>query len=296
MRTRKLLRDDMRTDIWRVVAVAGVFGMAADIAAAHEDRLNSNATHDDRSSQTASRPQGADTSVLHGFEKSVQSAPENNQQNAPRTESSRRREHDDGVGYELGEELVEGFMDVAMTLLAEGGRSTLRRLDPAADAPSHRDDGDPSIPFVRYDFGYQRVSARIDAHINRLEGGYGPVALFLEDYSFNETSPASTLNIRRHMLLYRMSGKLAEIDIGLGESVISGMQRTAVGAVSLRGRFMLGENVSMEFMPIWGGGMSDYELALQWGRQYGSLKTGYRTLHSPGASLSGPFAGFALYF
>jgi hypothetical protein len=272
--------------MWRVVILAGIFGMAVDIAAAHEDN----------SSPNSSSSHGADTSVLHSFEKSVQSAPENNRQNNPQTASSPRREHDDGVGYELGEEIIEGLLDVTMTILAEGGRSTLRRLDPAMDATLQRTDGDPSIPFVRYDFGYQRVSANIDAHINRLEGGYGPVALFLEDYSFNETSPASTLKIQRHMLLYRMSGKRAEIDMGLGESVISGMRRTTVGAVSLRGRFMLGENVSMEIMPVWGGGMSDYELALQWGRQYGSLKIGYRTLHSLDASLSGPFAGFALYF
>lgn len=88
----------------------------------------------------------------------------------------------------------------------------------------------------------------------------------------------------------------AEIDIGLGESVISGMQRTAVGVVSLRGRFMFGENVSVDIMPIWGSGMSDYELAMQWGRQFGSMRIGYRTLRSPVVSLSGPFAGLALYF
>lgn len=272
--------------MWRAVILAGIFGMAVDIAAAHEDN----------SSPNSSSSHGADTSVLHSFEKSVQSAPENNRQSNPQTASSPRREHDDGVGHELGEEIIEGLLDVTMTILAEGGRSTLRRLDPATDVPLQRTDGDPSIPFVRYDFGYQRVSANIDAHINRFEGGYGPVALFLEDYSFNETSPASTLKIQRHMLLYRMSGKLAEIDFGFGESVISGMQRTTVGAVSLRGRFVIDENVSIEVMPIWGGGMSDYELALQWGRQFGSLKIGYRALYSPDVSLSGPFAGFALYF
>ncbi len=274
----------MKAEMWRVAVLAGSLAMSVDIAAAHEDG----------SSPRSSGAQGVDTSVLHGFERSVQAASGSSNQNNP--QSSGRRGHDDGIAHELGEELVQGVVDVAMTILSEGGRSTLRRLDPATDVPLQRNDGEPSIPFVRYDFAYQQVSSNIDAHINRLEGGYGPIAVFLEDYSFNETSPTSTLKIQRHMLLYRMSGQQAEVDIGLGESVISGMQRTTVGAVSLRGRFVIDENFSIEVMPIWGGGMSDYELALQWGRQYGSLKVGYRALYSPDVSLSGAFAGFALYF
>ena len=272
--------------MWRVAVLAGIFGMAADIAAAHEDNPG----------RKAPSPQGADTSVLHRFEKSIQSATESNKQSDPLPESYYRTKHDDGIGHELGDALVEELVNVAMTILAEGGKSTLQRLDPATEGRLYRNEGDPSIPFVRYDFAYQQVSANIDARSSRLEGGYGPVALFLEDYSFNETLPASTLDIQRQMLLYRMSGQQAEFDIGLGQSVITGAGRTVVGAVSLRCRFTLGENVSMEILPVWGGGMSDYELALYWGRQYGSLKIGYRSLSSPDVSLNGPFAGFALYF
>ena len=279
--------------MWRVVLLAGGLGAAVNVAAAQED------------GSSASRPdsQGADTSVLHKFEKSIQPAAEGRGQNNPQPEPPReRKRHDEGIGSELGEDIAEELVDVAMSILAAGGRSSLRRLDPGiapdpdAEAPLLRNDGEPLIPFVRYDFGYQRVSANITGRIHRLEGGYGPVALFLEDYTLDESSPAATLNIQRQMILYRMSGNRAEIDIGLGQTVISGVQRTEIGAVSLRGRFMLSEAVSIDILPTWGSGLDDYELALHWGRQFGSLKIGYRRLHSPSTSLGGPFAGFALYF
>ncbi len=276
--------------MWRVVLLAGVMGVAVDVDAAQEDGSSTN--HGDS--------QGADTSVLRKFEKSIPPAPEGHRQNNPQPEPPRERKHDEDIGSELGEAIVEGMVNVTMSILAAGGRSSLRRLDPGTDpdteAPLLRNDGEPLIPFVRYDFGYQRVSANIAGHIHRLEGGYGPVALFLEDYTLNESAPAASLNIQRQMILYRMSGSRAEFDIGLGQSVISGAHRTEMGAVSLRGRFMLSETVSMDILPTWGGGMDDYELALHWGRQFGSLKIGYRRLHTPSTSLGGPFAGFALYF
>ncbi len=276
--------------MWRVVLLAGGLGTAVDVAAAQEDGSSTN--HRDS--------QGADTSVLRKFEKSIPPAPEGHSQHNSQSEPPREKKPNEDIGSELGEAIAEGVVDVTMSILAAGGRSSLRRLDPGialdTEAPLLRNDGEPLIPFIRYDFGYQRVSANITGRIHRLEGGYGPVALFLEDYSLNESAPASTLNIQRQMIMYRMSVSRAELDIGLGQSVISGAQRTEMGAVSLRGRFMLSETVSMDILPTWGDGMDDYELALHWGRQFGSIKIGYRRLHTPSTSLGGPFAGFALYF
>jgi hypothetical protein len=273
--------------MWRVVLLAGGLGAAVDVAAGQEDGSPAN----------RKGSQGADTSVLHEFEKSIQPASEGGGQNNPQKQP-RESKHDEEIGSELGEAVAQEIVDVAMSILAAGGRYSLRRLapDPDAEAPLLRNDGEPLIPFIRYDFGYQWVSANIAGHIHRFEGGYGPVALFLEDYTLDESSPGAALNIQRQMMLYRMSGSRAEIDIGLGQTVISGAQRTEIGAVSLRGRFMFGEAVSMDILPTWGSGLDDCELALHWGRQFGSLKIGYRRLHSPSAALGGPFAGFALYF
>lgn len=268
----------MRTRIDCVVVLAAVLGMTAGIAAAQD-----------------STSQSTDTSELHRFEKSIQ-PPEYNKPTQPHTEYEHHREHGDGSGSDLVDDLGQGLVDLAMNMLEAGGVSSLQRLEPGADPSQHRNDGDLLIPFVRYDFAYQRVSSDITAHFNRFEGGYGPVALFLEDYAFSEQSPPSSLTVKRQMFLYRMSGSKAEMDIGLGQTVILGTQRTVINALSVRGRIMFDENISIDIFPIWGDGMADYELALHYGRKYGSLMIGYRSLNSYSTSLEGPFAGFALYF
>lgn len=272
---------------WRGVALSAVlFWLAADIAAAQGDH----------SSQSSPKTQGTDSSVLGNFEKDIQPESTGNKQNEHRKESPRKKEHDDGPGGELVEGIAQGLAEVTMGILAGGGSASMQRIAPGEDASLYRNDGEPLIPFVRYDFAYQRASANISAHINRFEGGYGPLALYLEGYTFNERSPDSTLEIQRQMILYRMSGQRAEIDIGLGKSIIVGRLRTEINALSMRGRFMLDDNLSIDVQPIWGDRMNDYELTLLYGRQFGSLKIGYRSLASPGTSLRGPFAGFALYF
>jgi len=92
------------------------------------------------------------------------------------------------------------------------------------------------------------------------------------------------------------SGQHIEIDFGLGRSVVSGAKRTAMNAFSLRGKFMLTDNASVDFTPVWGNGMDDYELALHWEGSLVRFAVGYRSLQTSGASLNGPFVGFALYF
>lgn len=274
----------MGTRMRCIAVLVGAMGITVDVAAAQGDN----------SSLVPS--QGTDASELRSFEKSVRSATKEKEQKKPRTESSHDRKHDDGIGHELAEEFADGLMNVAMDFLSDGGRSTLQRLDPETDYAVRRKEGEPLTAFVRYDFGYQRVSADITARFNRLEGGYGPVALFLENYAFNESSPASSLNIKRKMLLYRMSDNEVEIDIGLGQSVITGVERTVINAVPVRFRVLFSESISMDVMASWGGGMDDYEMAMHLGRQFGAVKVGYRSLHSAGPSLGGPFAGVAFYF
>jgi hypothetical protein len=275
----------MRAGIGCVGVLVGML-WAADIAAAQEND----------SSRSPSNAQGADTSELYKFEKSVQPSPPENRQSEHHANRSHNNEHDDGFGSELGASFAQAMMELTMNMFAAGGVSSLQRLDHGAGEALHRNEGEPMIPFARYDFAYQHVSSDITAHVNRFEGGYGPAALLLEDYTFNESSPSATLNVQRQMVLYRMSVGQHEVDLGLGQSTIAGMQRTSISAVSVRVRFMLGENISIDVHPVWGDGMDDYELALHYGMQYGALKIGCRSLNTPGASLSGPFAGFALYY
>lgn len=229
-----------------------------------------------------------DNSKLRKFERSVQSSQQTAATTASTHYESRDQLHAD-TSFSLGDEFVD--------LLGELGQQTWRRLDPLDVSVQRRNAGDFPIPFIRYDFAYQNVASNIHASSHRLEAGYGPFAIFMEEYTFNEAAPDNTLTISRQLLLYRMSADpMFEVDVGLGQSVVSGVQSTSLSTLSLPVRVVLGENAALEFRPAWAGGMSDYELALHIGRRYGSLKVGYRALNSPDSTLSGPFAGFSVYY
>lgn len=237
-----------------------------------------------------------DNSMLQKFEKSVQPPADKpaNPQPAPAPDHDKNNHKDD-----LGDELAQDMMDVVVDVVAELGRATTQRLSPKTDISLRRDDGDILIPFVRYDFAYQNISSNIDAHINRLEAGYGSVGLMLENYVLRERIPSNTLTINRQMLLYRMSmNRSVEVDFGLGQSVISGLQRTTLNSLSLPVKVILGENenIALELRPTWANTMDDYEIALLWVKSFGSLKIGYRSLNSSGATLNGPYAGFAFHY
>ncbi len=241
---------------------------------------------------------GNDNSALGQFEKSVQPPP-----SKPADASSREdREHqgDDDFGTSLLRALLspdDGSNQGSSRDASPPGISSAQRLAADTDPAVRRNDGDILIPYVRYDFFRQSVATNVSANDHRLEAGYGSYAVMLEHYVFREQIPNATLSIDRQMLLLRMSSdRNLEIDIGLGQTVISGAQRTTLGSISLPIKVALNDNVALEFRPTKADTMDDYEAALHWGGQYGSLKIGYRTLVGRGASLSGPFAGFAVYY
>jgi hypothetical protein len=251
----------------------------------------------------SSGKRSSDNSVLHGFENSVPSAPDANKpsRQEERHESRHGAEarHEDEKPDAFSAMLAEMFVDA----IADGGRRSLQRVSSGYAAglddftpSSPRVNGEPLIPFVRYDFALQRVSGDVSAHMNRVEGGYGPVGVYLEDYSFFEKSSQSTLDFKRSMVLYRMAGDTVEIDFGAGQTVMTGLGRKVIDAFLLRSRFRINENVTVDFQPVWGTGLDDYEFALSYGWQYGAFKAGYRSLNSPTATLSGFFAGATLYF
>lgn len=239
-------------------------------------------------SQDNSTSSSNDNSKLRKFERSIQPSQQSAAATATTRYDSRYNLHAD-TGIHLGGE----FMD----WIGELGQQTWQRLDLLESGASRRKEGDFPIPFIRYDFAYQNVASNIHANSHRLEAGYGPFAVLLEEYTFKEAAPDNTLTFSRQLLLYRMSADpMFEVDVGVGQSVVSGEQSTSLATLSLPVRVVLGENAALEFRPAWAGGMSDYELALHVGQQYGSIKVGYRALNSPDSTLSGPFAGFSVYY
>jgi len=238
---------------------------------------------------------------LRKFEKSVKAPPGQQPAAAPAPAPAPRQtdngyRHDQQSG-DLGDELVGDIANVILDAAGQMGALTFQRLTSEADDSVRREPGDILIPFVRYDFFRQSVNASIYANDNRIEAGFGPIAVLLEEYIFHNRATGSGLTIDRQMFLYRMSpSKDFEFDLGLGQTTLAGVERTPLGSFSIPAKLRVAEGVVVEFIPTWSGIMSDYEAALHWGMQYGSLKVGYRYLSTPTANLKGPYAGFALYF
>jgi hypothetical protein len=174
---------------------------------------------------------------------------------------------------------------------------TMARLDPRTDITVRRDEGDILIPYARYDFGYQTLSAGIHGYDNRLEAGFGVVSVLFEDYRLYDRNFGVGLTVDRYLLQYRISvNRRSEFDFGIGQTDLMGATLTQLGTVSVTGRIMLVDNLLLELRPAWARTVQDYDGALVLTLPYWSLKAGYRSMTSPGGTLQGPYIGFALHY
>ncbi len=190
--------------------------------------------------------------------------------------------------------------------------------DSTTDASLRRDNGDILLPFVRYDLSRQRTSTHGYATANRLEVGSEGISLLLEDYLIATHGTYNAVRIDHQLLLFRnLEFRIMEVDFGIGQTVISAAQRTAVASVSVSGRVALPYHLAAELrgtLPIADllyqsyssgpGNFFDAEAALHLRNRYGSLKIGYRMLVANYDSQtrwyrtdeSGVFAGFSVYY
>jgi hypothetical protein len=174
---------------------------------------------------------------------------------------------------------------------------TMARLNPRTDITLRRDDGDILIPYARYDFGYQQLSAGIRGYDNRFEAGFGVFSFLFEDYRLYDQNYGAALTLERYLMQYRVSvNRRSELDFGVGQTDLMGAGYTSLDTLSVAGRFMLLDNVLLEVRPVWARTVHDYDAALMLTQPYWSLKAGYRTMTSPGGTLQGPYLGFALHY
>ncbi len=183
------------------------------------------------------------------------------------------------------------------TFLDRPTNLTMARLDPRTDISVRRDDGDILIPYARYDFGYQTLSAGIYGYDNRLEAGFGAFGVQFEDYRLYDRNFGIGLTLDRYLLQYRISvNRRSEFDFGIGQTDLMGATLTQLRTVSVTGRIMLVDNLMLEVRPAWARTVQDYDGALVLTLPYWSLKAGYRSMTSPGGTLQGPYIGFALHY
>lgn len=173
---------------------------------------------------------------------------------------------------------------------------TMQRMDSEADDTVRRNDGDVLIPYVRYDFSYHHVSSSISGIDNRIEVGYGVIGILADNYLLNDSAYGTSLSVDRYLLQYRLSiNKRGELDMGVGETYLMGANSTQFNTVSLAGRIIVDDHLMFEFRPSWTSAIQDYEGAVAYTGSGWSLKSGYRSMTSPGGTLQGPFIGFALH-
>ena len=164
-----------------------------------------------------------------------------------------------------------------------------------------RQTGEPVIPFVKLNAGYQNVESDVEAFDGAIEGGYGPVGIRYRRTHYREKDPDTELDLSQVHFLYRMSyTKSIELDIGLGAVTVDGVDRNSGFSFALPFRFYVGKLFGLSFRPSWGTindqSISDYDLGLSIGIRYVGVKGGYRWLKAGSATLNGPFFGLQLYY
>lgn len=235
-------------------------------------------------------PPGLPAGTLDTFEKDVTSP--------KKTSGAAYSDPDDDDSF------ADFVVDVFVHVLSEGGSASWQRTAVSADSLDTpwadlkpRQTGERFIPLLRLEGSYQVIKSDVDAWDMAGTVGYGCFGVFYGRTAFRETDPDDTLTLTRVYGLYRMTlGSGAEVDLGLGQVTLEGDSLTTRMAFTLPVLVSLSESVGLEIRPAWMEGLSEYDLALLFGKRYASLRLGYRWTLGPSESLGGPHAGLAIHF
>ncbi len=157
--------------------------------------------------------------------------------------------------------------------------------------------GEPLIPFVRLDLGYQRNDSRTKAHDYRFETGYGAIALAYSQTRYRERQPKDSLKLTRVYGLYRMSfGPHLEVDWGIGSLEVHGNEKKSYLYITTPILIHPYRRVGFEFRPSWAGNVAEYDLSVLLKSTYMSTRFGYRKLSAGSESLQGPYIGLSVHY
>lgn len=242
---------------------------------------------------TAVQPACAGT--LREFEKDATTPspePKETREKPPR--NHHEHDHDQNDNDSLGSIIGQLLLMPIVLGLGYGGIESYKRATGTSLTP--REVGDPLIPLVRVDAGYQAVEHGIDALDLRGEAGYGPVAVQGRHTRYFEKGSSDTMSATQAHLLYRMSfGSKVECDLGLGAMVLDGVNTTSGFSFTFPVLVYPSPHYGVEFRPAWanlnGNSVDDYDLALIVGSRSLKLKLGYRWFLSEHQSLKGPQGG-----
>jgi len=179
------------------------------------------------------------------------------------------------------------------------GNSVQRMFAGGADGVEPRQMGEALLPLLRYDNYYSHLNANQDSIDQRMEVGWGPVAVEYRRTSFTQAVPAYQLLWEQRNFLWRLTfGSHVGINYGIGDAILTGATMN-FGSSGVFQLFIHGRRYGLEYRSVGtsfesGAYQSDEDLTLMLHLGAGSLSVGYRRLAIPGNVLSGYYLGYSL--
>lgn len=157
------------------------------------------------------------------------------------------------------------------------------------------------LPLLRLDYDQGELESSITAKDYQIEAGLGPFAVMHKESTLMEDGSHDELRSRQTFFLYRLGmSKNAEVDFGLGDYTLSGNTKNNESAYSLGLKLHLDNGFGVEYRPMRVNGndikLTEHELTIHYGQQYGAVKAGYHWMLSDHESLKGPFLGLTFAF
>ncbi|TNC83624.1 MAG: hypothetical protein CSH37_13475 [Thalassolituus sp.] len=241
---------------------------------------------------------------------SVSSSQEDDKEHTEKDHLSRGKK---GCGIDFTCSFLSLVLDTASGFIVYGGQASFYRvgsawgednddswLDVSAvnrSVSSHRQPGEPLVPFIRFDLDIYTPSSTVSARDLRLETGYGAVAVGYGQSRLRERNPSDSLDISQVYGLYRMSlGSHFEVDFGVGSLKVDGEKNQSYSYVTTPILLHASKNVGVEYRPSLAGNLSSHDLSVQMKIDFASVKVGYKKLSTDTRSLNGPYIGIALYY
>lgn len=227
------------------------------------------------------------------------------EQDATRNEDNNKT-GDTGHGYHEHHGFWDSFFDALFdTVIVGGGEMSNYRVkgtpNQYAEFLKPRQPGEALIPFFKVDGEYQNVIGDIAAYSLRAEGGYGAWGIQVRNTHYREKNPADKLDYFQAYGLYRMSfGNHIEIDLGLGSSTLKGRERNSGVSFTIPILVHPNKHIGFELRPSWsdthGGGVNDWDLAMDLDYGHTAARIGYRWVYSRHEELKGPYIGVSFRF
>lgn len=202
------------------------------------------------------------------------------------------------IGFALGAALLAGTENTLMMTSDSSDYDTARQQNQI----EKRERGDLILPNFRVKGNWQTISPGISGSDFSVDLGYSLFALQFRSTHLKEKPLNDSLRLTYLLLKYRLTyGNSFEIDLGIGRSELKGIHKNIGTAINIPITWEIIPNTYLEYAYAYSnfrnGTLSDHDVALTYSFWQGiAASAGYRSLSTPGSSLSGPYIGLSIIF